>query len=154
MNVRDASFSRVLRAIAAKGGFALDIAGQLDSKVSASFESTDRSGSSPHRRPVELHYRADPVDRCGRPASHWQALHLRARRTGARQDLRRAGHQAHHTSQVARGQSQAWQVKRNQEQALSGLIFAAFLGVTIVASCSPFILRTRAAAVCPWDGCR
>ncbi len=38
MNVRDASLSRVLRVIAAKGGFALDIAGQLDSKVSASFE--------------------------------------------------------------------------------------------------------------------
>ena len=38
MDVRDASLSRVLRAIAAKGGFALDIAGQLDSKVSASFE--------------------------------------------------------------------------------------------------------------------
>ncbi len=34
----------------------------------------------------------------------------------------------------------------------SRLFYAAFLGVTIVASCSPFILRTRAAAVCPWDG--
>ncbi len=38
MDVRDALLSRVLRTIAAKGGFALDIAGQLDSKVSASFE--------------------------------------------------------------------------------------------------------------------
>ena len=38
MDVSDASLSRVLRTIAAKGGFALDIAGQLDSKVSASFE--------------------------------------------------------------------------------------------------------------------
>ena len=38
MDVRDASLSQVLRVIAAKGGFALDIAGQLDSKVSASFE--------------------------------------------------------------------------------------------------------------------
>ncbi len=38
MNVRDVSLSRVLGAIAAKGGFALDIAGELDSKVSASFE--------------------------------------------------------------------------------------------------------------------
>ncbi len=38
MDVRDASLSQVLRMIAAKGGFALDIAGQLDSKVSASFE--------------------------------------------------------------------------------------------------------------------
>ena len=38
MNVRDVSLSQVLRAIAAKGGFALDIAGKLDSKVSASFE--------------------------------------------------------------------------------------------------------------------
>ncbi len=38
MDVRDASLSRVLRAIAVKAGFALDIAGQLDSKVSASFE--------------------------------------------------------------------------------------------------------------------
>ena len=38
MNVQDASFSRVLQAIAAKGGFALDIVGQLDSRVSASFE--------------------------------------------------------------------------------------------------------------------
>ncbi len=38
MNVRDAPLSQVLRAIAAKGGFALDIAGQLDPKVSASFE--------------------------------------------------------------------------------------------------------------------
>ncbi len=38
MDVRDASLSRVLRAIADKGGFALDIVGQLDSKGSASFE--------------------------------------------------------------------------------------------------------------------
>ena len=38
MNVRDASPSRVLRAIADKGGFVLDISGQLDSKVSLSFE--------------------------------------------------------------------------------------------------------------------
>ncbi len=38
MNVQDAPLSRVLQAIAAKGGFALDIAGQLDSKFSASFE--------------------------------------------------------------------------------------------------------------------
>ncbi len=38
MNVRNASLSRVLRAIAAKGGFALDMVGQLDSKVSQSFE--------------------------------------------------------------------------------------------------------------------
>ena len=38
MDVRDAPLSRVLKAIAAKGEFALDIAGQLDSKVSASFE--------------------------------------------------------------------------------------------------------------------
>ncbi len=38
MDVRDASLSQVLRMIAAKGGFALGIAGQLDSKVSASFE--------------------------------------------------------------------------------------------------------------------
>ncbi len=38
MNVRDASLSRVLRAVAAEGGFALDMVGQLDSKVSQSFE--------------------------------------------------------------------------------------------------------------------
>ncbi len=38
MDVQDASVSRVLRAIAAKGGFALDLVGQLDSRVSASFE--------------------------------------------------------------------------------------------------------------------
>jgi hypothetical protein len=38
MNVRDASLSRVLREIAAKAGFALDIAGERDPKVSASFE--------------------------------------------------------------------------------------------------------------------
>ena len=38
MNVQDASLSLVLRDIAAKGGFVLDIAGELDSKVSASFE--------------------------------------------------------------------------------------------------------------------
>lgn len=38
MNVRDVSLSRVLGAIAAKAGFALDIAGELDSKVTASFE--------------------------------------------------------------------------------------------------------------------
>ena len=38
MNVRDASLSRVLQAIAAKDGFALDMVGQLDSKVSQSFE--------------------------------------------------------------------------------------------------------------------
>ena len=38
MNVRDASPSRVLRAIADKGGFVLNISGQLDSKVSLSFE--------------------------------------------------------------------------------------------------------------------
>ena len=38
VNVRDVSLSRVLGAIAAKAGFALDIAGELDSKVSASFE--------------------------------------------------------------------------------------------------------------------
>ncbi len=38
MDVRDAPLSRVLKAIAAKGEFALDIAGRLDSKVSASFE--------------------------------------------------------------------------------------------------------------------
>ena len=38
MNVRDASLSQVLQAIAAKEGFALDIAGKLDSKVSVSFE--------------------------------------------------------------------------------------------------------------------
>ncbi len=38
MDVRDASLSQVLRVIAAKVGFALDIAGRLDSKVSASFE--------------------------------------------------------------------------------------------------------------------
>ena len=39
ISVADAPLSRVLKSIAAKGGFALDIAGQLDSKVSASFES-------------------------------------------------------------------------------------------------------------------
>ena len=39
MNVKDASLSKVLREIATKGDFALDIAGELDSKVSASFES-------------------------------------------------------------------------------------------------------------------
>ena len=38
MNVRDASLSRVLRAVAAEGGFALDMVGQLDSTVSQSFE--------------------------------------------------------------------------------------------------------------------
>ncbi len=38
MNVWDASLSQVLRAVAAKDGFALDIAGKLDSKVSVSFE--------------------------------------------------------------------------------------------------------------------
>jgi hypothetical protein len=38
MNVKDASLSKVLRDIANKGDFALDIAGELDSKVSASFE--------------------------------------------------------------------------------------------------------------------
>ena len=38
MNVKDASLSKVLRDIATKGDFALDIAGELDSKVSASFE--------------------------------------------------------------------------------------------------------------------
>ena len=38
MHVRDAPRSLVLREIAAKGGFALDIAGKLESKVSASFE--------------------------------------------------------------------------------------------------------------------
>ena len=38
MHVRDAPLSLVLREIAAKGGFALDIAGELESKVSASFE--------------------------------------------------------------------------------------------------------------------
>ena len=38
MDVRNASSLRVLRAIAAEGGFALDIAGHLNSRVSASFE--------------------------------------------------------------------------------------------------------------------
>lgn len=38
MNVKDASLSRVLRTIATKGDFALDIAGELDSKVTVSFE--------------------------------------------------------------------------------------------------------------------
>jgi hypothetical protein len=38
ISVADVPLSRVLKSIAAKGGFALDIAGQLDSKVSASFE--------------------------------------------------------------------------------------------------------------------
>ena len=38
MNVRDASLSSVLRAIAAKDGFALDMVGQLDPKVSQLFE--------------------------------------------------------------------------------------------------------------------
>jgi hypothetical protein len=38
VNVHDVALSQVLRTIAAKGEFALDIAGQLDSKVSASFE--------------------------------------------------------------------------------------------------------------------
>jgi hypothetical protein len=38
LNVKDASLSTVLREIAAKGDFALDIAGELDSKVTASFE--------------------------------------------------------------------------------------------------------------------
>lgn len=38
MDVRDASLASVLETIAEKGGFTLDIAGDLDSKVTASFE--------------------------------------------------------------------------------------------------------------------
>ena len=38
MNVQDASLSLVLRDIAAQGGFVLDITGEFDPKVSASFE--------------------------------------------------------------------------------------------------------------------
>ncbi len=38
MDVRDAPLSRVLAVIAEKGDFALDIAGELESKVTASFE--------------------------------------------------------------------------------------------------------------------
>lgn len=38
MNVRDARLADVLQTIADKGGFALDIAGDLDAKVTASFE--------------------------------------------------------------------------------------------------------------------
>lgn len=101
MNVSDVPLSRVLKSIAAKGGFELDIAGQLDSKVSASFENV-------------------PIERALRRIVGRSSYIIElAPPAGARRHIKHAARQGRETRQAGRRQVPTRQAPRRRQQAES-----------------------------------